>query len=173
MKTVCYLRKLEQADLPKVFPLYTDPAVREFLGGPVSVEVAEQRASDLLADGMTWAIIGSCDDDFAGTVTLHRHHDGVSTEMSYSLLQEHMGKGYATVALQLMLTHAFVELGLPAVVSETQAANIRSTRLLERIGMQPRERLMRFGVEQIIYTIHALSRPPCIDRAGQVHLPQY
>ena len=153
METGCLIRKLEASDLPSVIPLYTDPAVREFLGGPVSLEIAEQRAADLLTEDQTWAILDPTNRAFAGIVTLHRHHDGISTEMSDSLLPAFMGRGLATAALKRVLSHAFGSLGLPAVVSETQAANLRSTRLLERLGMHPRERLVRFGAEQIIYTI--------------------
>jgi ribosomal-protein-alanine N-acetyltransferase len=92
---------------------------------------------------------------FAGIITLHRHHDAVSHELSYSLLPEHSGRGLATAAMRRMLANVFANHGIPSVVCETQAANRRSIRLLERLGMRERERLIRFGAEQVIYTLDA------------------
>lgn len=168
MSSSSLLRPLEAADLPYVLPLYTDPHTREFLGGPVSSEIATERAAGLLEDGCTWVILAEDGSSAAGIVTLHPHHDGISTEMSYSLLPQHTGRGLATAALQQMLDHAFSAMGLSAVVSETQAANLRSTRLLERLGMQEKERLTRFGAEQIIYTIHANSAQISGDSTGSI-----
>jgi len=153
------IRPLEAADLPRVMPLYTDPRTREFLGGPVPEETAIARAAALLEDGQTMAILAEDGATFAGIITLHRHHDGVSMELSYSLLPEHTGRGLATTAMREMLHHAFTTCGLDAVVCETQAANGRSIRLLERLGMREQERLVRFGAEQVIYKMYAPASP--------------
>ncbi len=71
--------------------------------------------------------------------------------MSYELLPEYWGKGYATEAVEAALGYAFVDLGLERVVAETQAANERSCRLLERLGMKAERKLERFGAKQVIY----------------------
>lgn len=160
------IRPLEAADLPLVLPLYTDPRTREFLGGPVPDAVAGERAAGLLAEGGTMAILAEDGSTFAGIITLHRHHDGVSHELSYSLLPEHTGRGLATAGMRQMLAHVFRSGGITSVVCETQAANHRSTRLLERLGMRERERLVRFGAEQVIHTLDADAFAPSPPPSG-------
>ncbi|HVG03926.1 MAG TPA: GNAT family N-acetyltransferase [Burkholderiaceae bacterium] len=46
------------------------------------------------------------------------------------------GRGYATEAAQLALDYGFRKLQLPEIVSFTAAGNLRSRRVMERIGMQ-------------------------------------
>jgi ribosomal-protein-alanine N-acetyltransferase len=45
------------------------------------------------------------------------------------------------------------DLALPRVLAETQAANHRSRRLLERLGMTATRTAVRFGARQIIYEL--------------------
>ena len=45
------------------------------------------------------------------------------------------------------------DLSLTPLVAETQAANAPSRALLERLGFHPRESLVRFGEEQVVYAI--------------------
>jgi ribosomal-protein-alanine N-acetyltransferase len=151
------IRPLVAADLSLVLPLYTDPRTREFLGGPISVKEANERAARMLEEEETMVILAEDGETFAGIITLHRHHDGVSDELSYSLLPEYVGRGLATLAMRRMLTHIFAHRGISSVVCETQTANLRSIRLLERLGMRQRERIIRFGAEQVIY---------CLDKVG-------
>jgi ribosomal-protein-alanine N-acetyltransferase len=72
-------------------------------------------------------------------------------EMSYALFPVFWGRGLATEALTQASRLAFSELGLPRIMAETQAKNLRSTSLLKRIGMTEERRVFRFGEEQIIY----------------------
>jgi ribosomal-protein-alanine N-acetyltransferase len=59
----------------------------------------------------------------------------------------------ASEAVSAVLAHAFTELGYERLVSETQAANQPSRRLLERVGMRPARDVQRFGAAQMIYAI--------------------
>lgn len=152
----CRLETLREEDLPQLITLYTDPAVRAFLGGPVDLPTARKKASALFqvpAGSWVWAVRRSSDDVFLGTVYLDPHHDGADMEVSYTFLTEHQGFGHAAEAVRAVLRHAFQTLKLPKVVAETQAKNERSVRLLERTGMSPERRVVRFGEDQIIYFI--------------------
>jgi ribosomal-protein-alanine N-acetyltransferase len=156
----CRLETLKEHDLPQLIALYTDPSVRAFLGGPVDLRTAKKKAAALFrvpTGSWVWAVRRSADDAFLGAVYLDPHHDGLDMEVSYTFLPEHQGFGYATEAVRAVLRHAFRVLKLPRVVAETQAKNERSIRLLERTGMSPERKIVRFGEDQIIYAIDAES----------------
>lgn len=60
--------------------------------------------------------------------------DRVEGTLSYWLHEEHRGRGYATEAVELLVDHAFSELGLHRVAAQVFAENDASWRLLERLG---------------------------------------
>lgn len=57
-------------------------------------------------------------------------------EIGWRLSSKHWGKGYATEGAKAVLEHAFKNLGLSEIVSFTVPANVRSIRVMEKIGMQ-------------------------------------
>ena len=57
-------------------------------------------------------------------------------EIGWRLAHEHWGKGYATEAASAWLHHAFTKLDLKEVISYAVHDNVRSTAVMERLGMQ-------------------------------------
>jgi RimJ/RimL family protein N-acetyltransferase len=57
-------------------------------------------------------------------------------EVGWRLAAEHWGHGYATEAARAALAFGFEQCGLREVVSFTTPANVRSRRVMERIGME-------------------------------------
>ena len=144
------LRPFRDADRDVIVRLLTDPIGREFLGGPVPVEEAEARSAGSL--GVTWGsfaiernedqvVIGSCNAD---------DHRG-EWELSYELLPEHWGHGYATEAVAALTDWAFAATGATHLIAVTQAANERSWALLERLGWLPAGEFLEFGARQRRY----------------------
>ncbi len=153
------LRPLIPADTDALLRLYTDPGVRTFLGGPLSTTEARRRVAALLIHQgpyPIWAIRSENgnDSELLGTVSLDPHHDGRDIQISYLLLPEHQAKGHASRAVADALRYAFTVLSLARVVAETQSRNVRSIRLLERVGMVFECRTIRYGAEQSIYAAH-------------------
>jgi RimJ/RimL family protein N-acetyltransferase len=58
-----------------------------------------------------------------------------AVEIGWRLAAEHWGRGYATEAARAVLSFGFEEVGLSEIVSFTVPANVRSRRVMERIGM--------------------------------------
>jgi RimJ/RimL family protein N-acetyltransferase len=56
-------------------------------------------------------------------------------EIGWRLAFDAWGRGYASEAARLALAHGFSALGLDEIVSFTALANVRSRRVMERIGM--------------------------------------
>ncbi|MBO1752769.1 GNAT family N-acetyltransferase [Actinotalea sp. BY-33] len=57
-------------------------------------------------------------------------------EVGWRLAAEHWGHGFATEAARAAVDHAFTTLGWPEVTSFTAVGNLRSQRVMERIGMR-------------------------------------
>ncbi len=76
---------------------------------------------------------------FAGFVGLcvprYEAHFTPCVEIAWRLAAEHWGRGYATEGATAALAFAFISLGLSEVVSTTVPDNVRSRRVMEKLGM--------------------------------------
>jgi ribosomal-protein-alanine N-acetyltransferase len=88
-----------------------------------------------------------------GLVEISRRHDLVDDEVSYEFLPKVWGTGIAREAVAAVLNHAFEWLGYQRLIAETQAANLPSRRLLEKLGMVHERDVVRFGAPQVIYAM--------------------
>lgn len=154
----CRLSKLQECDYDDVKKLYMNEEVRKFLGGTIADEKTfKAKFFDVLENSnrgsLDWVIRATSNDEFIGLITLDRHHDGMNTEVSYQLLPNWWGDGYATEVISQIIRYAFQEMGLPKVIAETQTANKSSCKLLERVGMKLEQTVQRYGAEQAIYSI--------------------
>ena len=152
------LRKPRPTDAPALAPLFTDPALRLYLGGPRDGVQAHVSALVLLAaarEFQAWVVVQPGSPGPVGFVSLDRHHDGVDIEVSFVLGPDAQGLGLARAAVAAALTEAW-PLGLGQVVAETQSANARAIRLLEALGFSAQREFIRFGAPQ---TLFAIQRP--------------
>ncbi len=80
--------------------------------------------------------------EFAGFVGLHVPKPSLPcspcVEIGWRLAIEHWGKGYATEAANAALVFGFDQLGLAEIVAFTAELNLRSQRLMQKIGMTHR-----------------------------------
>lgn len=152
--TRCILYKIEENDFDGVNRLYTNEEVRKYLGGTVDPDIIKEHFQQIVtspAAGTYFVARMKDTNAFIGLLSLDIHHDRISTEISYQLLPDWWGKGYARECVEAVIDFAFHDLQLTELVAETQAANLPSCRLLEKIGFQAVERLVRFDAEQILY----------------------
>lgn len=138
------LRRFSEDDREPFARLNADPRVMEFMPACLS-----RRESDLLLDHFedhfrkhsfglyavelreTRAFIG-----FVGLATPRfQAHFTPCVEIGWRLSAGHWGRGLATEGARAVATYAFEVLRLDALVSFTSAANIRSRRVMEKIGM--------------------------------------
>lgn len=149
----CLLSPLRNDDRDDVGRLYANQDVRRFLGGSLVHEGFNRRFEDLRAHSTAkiWTIRLKSTSLFVGIIGIDKHHDGQDQEVSYQLLPEFWGQGYAREAVSAVIEYAAAVMMLTSIVAETQCANHASRRLLERVGMEPVRTLSRFGEDQIIY----------------------
>lgn len=142
-------------DREALIRLFTDPEVRRYLGGPLSLPQAELRAASIIDGEETGlsAVRPAPDHAAIGLIWLSPYHHTTETELSFALLPDWQGRGFAFRAASEALEIGFRDLGLSRIVSETQAANAPSIALLGRLGMTLERRLERFGAEQLLFAI--------------------
>lgn len=138
------LRPWRDSDLAPFAALNADPEVMEFLPSVLTREESDAAAARVRAHfdrhgfGF-WAVEVRGGAPFAGFVGLavprFEAHFTPCVEIGWRLARAHWGRGYATEAALGALAYGFGELGLHEIVSFTVPANVRSRRVMERIGM--------------------------------------
>lgn len=155
----CRLLKLQDSDYNELKKLYTNLQVRKYLGGATDDEILLRNKFEEVLRNLSnahvnyWVIRLTANNEFIGLVALDHYHDGKNIEVSYQLLPEWWGSGFATEVLKTIIDYSFDELGLLRLVAETQSANKLSCKLLERVGMNFESNLYRFNAKQSLYSI--------------------
>lgn len=143
------IRAPHDGDRAALIRLLTDPVTREYLGG--AVDYASRQALELSPLGLSWgrwAVVGREDDELVGSITLD--YDRGELELSYALLPEQVGNGYAAEACIAVLRWAAEHLEDDHVIAVTQTRNKRSVSLLRRLGFTVRRGLEEFGAQQLL-----------------------
>jgi 3-dehydroquinate dehydratase / shikimate dehydrogenase len=137
------LRAWRASDRHAFAALNADPRVMEWfpetLSRERSDEMADVIAARLLEAGWgLWAVEVPGIADFIGFVGLNPADDVVgwpAVEVGWRLAAEHWGQGYAPEAARAALAFGFDALSLDEIVSLTTVGNLKSRRVMEKIGM--------------------------------------
>ncbi|MGW3930390.1 GNAT family N-acetyltransferase [Streptomyces microflavus] len=133
--------------------LMTDEQVRAHLGGPASHERVAVRQAAYPSTAGAWAVVRVADGTAVGLASIgpDSRCEG-RAEMSYQLLPCAWGSGLGREAVSAIVSWwtAAVPGGGP-VVAVTQAANTRSRRLLESLGMVLLDEFDEHGARQCLY----------------------
>jgi RimJ/RimL family protein N-acetyltransferase len=132
------LRRWREEDRAPFAALNADPAVMEYLP-----KVLEREESDALFERIVktdlFAVETQADGIFVGFIGLSRPrfeaHFTPCTEVAWRLTRAAWGHGYATEGARAALAFGFETLGLEEIVSFTVPANVRSRRVMEKLGM--------------------------------------
>jgi len=138
------LRGWTQSDRDAFALVNADPRVMEFLGEPLthaqSDEMVDRIEAKFARDGLGfWAVEVPGVAPFIGMVGLAVPSFEAAfmpaVEIGWRLDADHWGRGYATEAARAALEFGFGTAGLREIVAFTTEANVRSRRVMERIGM--------------------------------------
>ena len=138
------LRRPRASDREPFARINADPRVMEFFPATLTRE-----ESDALMDrteahhaqhGFSWSAAELRETrEFIGFIGLAvPRFDAAFTpcvEVGWRLAAEHWGRGLATEGARAMVKYGFADLGLKEIVSFTTVANLRSRRVMEKIGM--------------------------------------
>jgi ribosomal-protein-alanine N-acetyltransferase len=138
------LREWRAADLAPFAELNADPEVMRYFPSVLTREasdaVAARAQAGLAERGFgLWVVEVELSGDFAGFVGLaevgFEAHFTPATEIDWRLGRPYWGRGYATEAAAAVAAFGFAELGLAEIVAFTAVADLRSRRVMERLGM--------------------------------------
>lgn len=138
------LRPWRDDDIPHWVAMHADPRVMEFFPSTYSEEYAKEVAAQLRTQlerhGFGWWIAEIKQSRrFAGTIALQnvpfQAHFTPASEIGWRLPHEAWGHGYATEGARAVLEFAFTQLACDEIVSMTAEINVRSQRVMERLGM--------------------------------------
>jgi RimJ/RimL family protein N-acetyltransferase len=138
------MREWNASDLAPFAAINADPRVMEFLPNVLSREESDAAAGRTIEHFAQhgfgrWAIEEREAGEFIGFVGLsvvtYETAFTPCVEIGWRLASEFWGRGYATEAARAALEDGFGRLALREIVSFTVPANVRSRRVMEKIGM--------------------------------------
>jgi ribosomal-protein-alanine N-acetyltransferase len=161
------LRRLRRADLASFQAYRRMPELGRYQGwSPMSDAEAlafldEMHAAPLFAAG-EWVQLGIADagtDELIGDVGLHLSNDGRTGEVGFTLRPSAQGRGIAASAVREGLQLLFGATAATHVLGITDARNLPSIRLLERLGFSYRDsREVVFRGEPCSEKVYVLQR---------------
>lgn len=138
------LRRWREADRLPFQRLNADPRVMEFMPGLLSPEASDELigrikahfeqhgfgpfAAEFREDGAFLGYIGLYVPTFDAAFM-------PAVEIAWRLGADYWGRGLATEGARAVVRHAFAELELASLVSFTVPENLRSRRVMEKLGM--------------------------------------
>jgi RimJ/RimL family protein N-acetyltransferase len=138
------LRRWRDSDREPFAALNADPEVMEHFLAPLTCEESDAFRDSVEAHfrqhGFSmWAVEVVSTGSFAGFVGLlvprFQAHFTPAVEIGWRLARQQWGHGYASEAARAALAFGFEEVGLEEIVSFTAPQNVRSRRVMERLGM--------------------------------------
>lgn len=138
------LRTWKNEDANEFYRINQDPKVIEFLKGSLTMQEVTDFISLMNKQfkeiGYTvWAAEEKSSGKLIGYIGLDpikwNPPFGKAVEVEWRLGSEYWKKGYATEGAKACLDYGFNKCGLKEIVSFTVPANIRSIRVMEKIGM--------------------------------------
>jgi RimJ/RimL family protein N-acetyltransferase len=139
------LRAWQASDRPAFAALNADPHVTEHFPAPLSTRESNDAAAQIhehfARHGFgLWALELPGRVEFAGFVGLtypsFQRPLPDYADVAWRLSAAHWGHGYATEAARLAVRFGFEQLGFEHIVSCTVPANLRSQRVMEKLGMR-------------------------------------
>lgn len=140
------LRPWREGDVEAFAALNADPQVMEHFPAPLSAAESAAAAARIAAHferhGFGMWVVEAAGVSFAGVVGLMIPGFAVPfaapapcVEVGWRLARACWGRGYATEAARASVAFGFDSLGLDEIVSFTTPGNVRSRRVMERLGM--------------------------------------
>lgn len=174
------LRPVRDDDLDAVAALGADERVMAALGGALTREKSASwlgRQIEHWREHRMGRFFVERDGVFVGLAGLSRTEFDAAftpaTEIAWRFAFDHWGKGYATEAAREVARDGFERLSLDEIVGFTRPDNVRSRRVMERLGMEycPHETFEHpLVAEDSLHVLYRL-RAPSFARAPALPLP--
>lgn len=160
-----FLRDLRLEDAEEIFRLRSDESVNQFVDRQQAVTIDDaiefiQKIQTLAENNgsVMWAITLIGEAKLIGTVVYWNIvKEKRQAELGYELLPEYQGKGIMTEALKKVIAFGFEERTYKTIVAEPHRKNLKSIRLIERLGFKLTDET---NGEYLIYTLRRAEKQP-------------
>jgi RimJ/RimL family protein N-acetyltransferase len=156
-----FLRKLAPNDVDDLVGFFTDSDAMRYLPATKNIDGVKewislvQKSYDHYGYG-PWALIHKFSGQFLGYCGLYLQEDvdgNDEIEILYGVVRKNWGKGYATEAAIGVYEYGKKKLDLNRFVALIEPDNIRSIRVAEKIGMERRNNINKWGRNYRVYSI--------------------
>ncbi|MEM9992047.1 MAG: GNAT family N-acetyltransferase [Bacteroidota bacterium] len=158
-----HLRTPQLSDETNNYALSSNPNVMRFITGG-KIQTPKEARADLerririsqtqAKKGLGYWFADEKDTGhFVGWFVLNYLDATDEIEIGYRLLEEKWNMGYATEGSKAILHYAFQELQLPEIVAVALPANIASTKVMQKLGMQFMKEAVFYGATCAYYRI--------------------
>lgn len=139
------LRGWREEDKPAFLTMCNDPEVMRYIGPPLTagdVDAAVARQNGFLecVGCCFWVVERRADGAFLGFCGIKPGAEGTpiadDIEIGWRFGRDHWGQGFAREAAHASLDWGWANLDVPEIAAITTVDNVRSWRLMERLGMQ-------------------------------------
>ena len=145
------LRPFKLEDVHDVYAFAKDPKWAEYLPGvpqPFTREEADRRVARIVLRPWEtkpiWAIV--LDGKVIGHIALKKDLQHETAELGYAIGRSNWRKGLVTEAAKAVMEWGFEENGLAKIFAKADLRNVRSLRVMEKLGMV-REGVLRSHVK--------------------------
>lgn len=135
-----HLTQMVEDDAENIYMLNANVEVMKYTGETSFINSEAARLfliqyNDYQRNGFgRWAVRLKDSNQFLGWCGLKKHDDGM-VDLGFRFMKEFWGKGYATEAAKECLNYGFNFLGITQIVGRIHQNNIKSKRVLEKLGM--------------------------------------
>ncbi len=136
------LRPLQAADVEVILAYRNDPEVAALQDW--ALPVTREHVERLVAEQSTWRDLEpgghhqiglELGGELVGDLYVGVHEHGGVAEIGFTLRREHQVRGYALEAASAVVADLIERLGCHRITAQLSPENVRSARLLERLGM--------------------------------------
>ncbi len=154
------LRPFTLDDVDDLHSLLTEPGVRQYLWD--DEVIPRERAESIIETSLAsfdahgfglWAVLPEAEEVLIGFCGFWFFHDPPRLELLYGLAPAYWNRGLATEAAIAMMRYGFEELAFKDVEASTDAANLASSRVMEKSGMSYRKRESTNGLDTVYYAV--------------------
>lgn len=145
-------------DLESLHRLWTSPGVRRYLFDDeiisadfVRDEVASNAESFRSNGWGQWAARLKGEDAIAGFSGFRPFHDPPELELLFGVAEEHWGQGLAGEMARALMAIAFSRWGFERIQGSTDAPNVASIRVMEKLGMRRLKRVIADGLDTVYF----------------------
>jgi Acetyltransferases, including N-acetylases of ribosomal proteins len=128
------LRRRKEEDIPSLTKMLNEEPVRQYLGGNPPREEHAMLKVVRARKQTDWHILQKDSGTFIGECGINKITDHYLGEIGYVLMEEYWGNGFAFEAVQAVIGYSFDLLNLSRLCATIDKNNLRSRKLIERLG---------------------------------------